>query len=412
MSVSEHRVMPSESREATASKRILLIEVNEDGTTGGSHQALYDLVLQLDRSRYDPVVMFYQENRFAEALRARGVVVHVWEDVRARERVVHHSGARAAKLLEIARAVRRRREFLLRERIALVHLNNSPLLGHDDWLPAARLTGVPIIASVMGEPAPPEGRGLRPAIHRFLARSFDHVLPVSEYIAAGLRAQDVPRARLTVVHHGIDAAAYRARVVKSPDLVRAELSVPPGRVFVAMVGNIRSWKGQHVVLEALRRMPLDTRNTLFVIFAGAVSDADALYAASLKQIIAAAGLTGLTSFAGARSDVPDILHAADVVVHASTTPEPGGIVVLEAMAIGRPVIAASRGGHVEYLLPDIGLLHDVERPEELAAHLAALAGDPGRRSVLAARARVRVEEYSLGRNVRETQSVYEQVLGA
>ena len=73
-------------------KRVLLIECNEDGTIGGSHQALFDLVRSLDKARYEPVVLFYQSNIYEEKLRALGIEVHSFEEVRKRELRIRNLG--------------------------------------------------------------------------------------------------------------------------------------------------------------------------------------------------------------------------------------------------------------------------------------------------------------------------------
>src|SRR5688500_11752438 len=65
--------------------RVLYIEANEDGTVGGSHRVLFDLVCNLDRTQHEPVVLFYQDNAYVARLRAHGINVMVLEEVRARE---------------------------------------------------------------------------------------------------------------------------------------------------------------------------------------------------------------------------------------------------------------------------------------------------------------------------------------
>jgi hypothetical protein len=79
-------------------KRILYIELNTDGTAGGSHQCLFDLVRHLDRDRFTPVVLFYQDNRFATMLRELGVEVHVWN-------VSSRTGARPIFPVRVARGL-------------------------------------------------------------------------------------------------------------------------------------------------------------------------------------------------------------------------------------------------------------------------------------------------------------------
>ena len=65
-------------------KRILYVELNEDGTVGGSHGILYDLVTRLPGD-FEPVVLFYEDNPWVARLRAEGIEVHVWTDRRRRE---------------------------------------------------------------------------------------------------------------------------------------------------------------------------------------------------------------------------------------------------------------------------------------------------------------------------------------
>jgi len=116
-------------------------------------------------------------------------------------------------------------------------------------------------------------------------------------------------------------------------------------------------------------------------------------------------------FLGERADVPDLMNAADIVLHASTVPEPFGLVIVEAMALGKPVIAASAGGPTEILTPRLGLMFDTDRPEELAQHLTQLADDPGFRELLGARARERAREFSVTPMVRATEDLYAELLG-
>jgi glycosyltransferase involved in cell wall biosynthesis len=382
------------------------VEVNEDGTVGGSHQALYDLVKGLDRERFEPVVLFYQDNSFSDRLRDVGAEVYTFDEARKRERAVRRSGNPISKSLDIlVGATLRRSRFLRQHRIDLVHLNNSPATGFDDWLPAARLNGIPCIASVMSVAPPNVG-----PIGRMLMRQFDLVLPVSRYILDDWARVGIPRERMRVVHHGIDLEAFRSRVTRSPEEVRAEFHVPPGHCLAVMVANVREWKGQHVVLEALGRLDHDTRGRLFTLFAGAWGDEDRDYYARLQELVKHHGLEGSVLLTGPRSDVADLLNAADIAIHASVTPEPGGIAVLEAMTVGTAVIAANVGGHAEVLTPESGLTFDTSSPGALACGLTQLIRDDGLRRSLGVKARERMEEFGIGRNVRETQDAYDGVL--
>ena len=391
---------------APGPKRVLYCEVCEDGTVGGSHQVLHDLALGLDPARYAPVVVFYQENPFADTLREAGVPVHVWEAERERERRPFRGGSRPAQLAALLGAVVRRVRLLHAERIALVHLNNSPALGFDDWLPAARLVGAACVANAVGQPyAPPEER-----LRRRLMTGYDAFLAVSDHVAAQMRGGGFPEERLHTIPPGIDGAGFRSRAQREPAAVRRELGIEAGQVLAMMVGNMREWKGHAQVIEALRRLPPELDARLVVAFAGAVRPEDEAYVAGLKRAAKEAGLEGCVKFLGRRSDAPDLVGAADLVLHASTFPEPFGLVVVEGLALGKPVVAARRGGPVEILGEETGFLHDPDDPDELAGILARLVREPALRAAAARNARARADALDTRENARRTQEVYDAVL--
>jgi len=108
--------------------------------------------------------------------------------------------------------------------------------------------------------------------------------------------------------------------------------------------------------------------------------------------------------------VPEILSASDIAVHSSVMPEPGGMVVLEAMLFGAPVICANKGGLLDFLEPGVALTHDVNDPRELAHHLTLLVNDPQLRENMIDKARVRVAHFSVEQTARKTEAVYEDLL--
>ena len=194
------------------------------------------------------------------------------------------------------------------------------------------------------------------------------------------------------------------------EAVRTELVVAPDQLLVLMVGNIRPWKGQREVIEALRMLPAETLNRIRCYFAGATATADAEYEAELRQAIAAAGLGDCVKLLGPRSDVPELYGAADIAVHASTTPEPFGLVVPEAMALRCAVIAAKLGGPAEVIVPGTGILCDPTRPEEYARALEQLVRDDVYRGMIAAAAPARAALFGIERNVEGTSRAYRRAL--
>ena len=392
------------SRTAGKRLRVLYVEANEDGTAGGSHQLLYDLVRNVPRDRIDPVVLFYQDNVFVERLQSVGVPVIVYDQVRTRERAANATGRILQKRAEQLVAIGRRFRLLRREHIGLVHLNNSPTVGVDDWLPAAVCAGVPCVvnaAALLGHH--------RRLVQRVLSRRFARVIGISDFMAGILRAQGYPERQIECVNLSVDGERLRSRVSASRAEVRASLRIPEDRIVITMVGNVRRWKGQHILLAAVERMRPEVRSRIQVLCVGAASEADAEYFSQLHEVMRRAQLTDTVQFLGARPDVPNLLAASDIAVHASILPEPFGLVIVEAMALGVPVVAARLGAPAHIVTSPAGLLYDPESPGELADHLTRLVLDENLRKRLSEGGRQRSEDFRVPRYVSEMVGIYERV---
>ena len=391
---------------ARGTPRIACIEINEDGTTGGSHRALELLAGGLAGMGFEVVPVFYQENRVAERLAAAGFDVRILSALRAHEREVNERGALPQRLAKAYRAVRERAAFLKQERIALVHLNNSPFVGFDDWLPASRMLGLPCVVTAMTRQTP---TGRWPL--RLLARRFDALLPCSEYMAGSLRELGLPPERMQVVHLGIDIEGFVQSATRTRASMRAALGVAPNEFVVLMLGNIRDWKGQDVLLDAVARLPDALQSRLRVLLAGEASGADHAYAERLRAQSERLRKPASVSFLGSRNDVADLLSAADVMVHASTAPEPFGLVLVEAMAMGVPVVASDTGGPAEIIDAGSGLLVPAGDAAQLAATLERLAADQPLCRELSAGGRRRAAAFSADKVARAHAAIYRRLLG-
>jgi glycosyltransferase involved in cell wall biosynthesis len=149
---------------------------------------------------------------------------------------------------------------------------------------------------------------------------------------------------------------------------------------------------------------------LRLFLAGATASVDSSYEAELREAIKAGGLSECVSFLGSRTDVADLYRAADIAIHASTTPEPFGLVVPEAMALNCAVIAASSGGPAEVITPGTGFLCNPSAPEEYARVLEQLVRDDSLREAVAAAASAQAAHFSIERTIEGTQRVYERAL--
>lgn len=384
--------------------RVAVVEINEDGTTGGSHRILDLLVRGLETPDLGMSAVFYQHNPVAGALARDGFDVHVLDALRERERRVNREGSRPARLAKAADAVRQRARWLRRHDITVVHLNNSPFAGYDDWLPAARLVGARCIVTAMTRVTPEDS-----LVRRMLAPRFDRILPVSTWVADSLTAHGIPRSRQELVPLGVDLDALRASRRVPRQEVRAALGASGEQVVVVMVGNLRRWKGQHVLLDAVARLPEPLRHRLAIWFAGAASAGDEPYRLELEQQARALAPVDVR-FLGMRGDVPDLLGGADIAIHASVEAEPFGLVLVEAMALGVPIIASALGGPTDIIADGSGILVPPGDGAALAGAIAGLVADPAARERLASRGRERAERYSATALLETHRKLYQRLL--
>ena len=399
-------IMSVKGKESVAAPhRILLVEINHDGTFGGSHQAMFDLARHLDPLRYTPVILFYEDNPFAERLRSLGFRVLTWG---AEWRSEHGTRARwfsPRRVVRLGKAIARRVSLLLRERIDLVHINNSPSYSYYDWLPAARLLGIPCVTHLRGELYPSTS-----GIVRWLNHRFDHYIAISSYVNGILLRESFPADRISQIEDGVDIDTLLRSVKRTRAEVRVELGVEPDVILAVMAGHLREWKGQDVVLRALADLNPEERSRIRVVFAGSDDPSDIAFRQRLDALVQSHALESCVSFLGGRQDVPDLMNAADLVLHASTRPEPFGLVVLEGMVLGRLVIAAALGGPLQIVADGSGWTFDPTKPSQLTGLLRRVIQNPAITSSYSEAATARARAFTVQRTTSRVQNVYAGLL--
>jgi glycosyltransferase involved in cell wall biosynthesis len=183
------------------------------------------------------------------------------------------------------------------------------------------------------------------------------------------------RSLVSVVHNGIDPAPYDRLAADTRVAVRTELGIAQDVFLVGMFSRLHPWKGQTVLLDAISRLP----DVHALIVGGALFSGEAPYEAELRSRAGMPSYAGRVHMLGARDDVPRLLAACDVVVHASVLAEPFGRVLVEAMLAGRPVVATRAGGVPEVVTDgETGVLVEPGDARALTDALDALHRDPVR----------------------------------
>jgi glycosyltransferase involved in cell wall biosynthesis len=192
--------------------------------------------------------------------------------------------------------------------------------------------------------------------------------------AAGVKAE-----RIQTCRHGVDTAVFRPDPA-ARERLRATLGLEPGALVFAVVALLRPGKGHADLLHALARVRLRAP-AVRVLAAG-----DGVERPRLEALAAGLGVADLVRFLGARSDVPALLAASDAYVHPSLA-EALPTSVLEAMAVGLPVVATDVGGVPEIVAHErTGLLVPAGRPDRLADAMLRLT-DPALRVAMGAAGR-------------------------
>jgi glycosyltransferase involved in cell wall biosynthesis len=223
------------------------------------------------------------------------------------------------------------------------------------------------------------------------------------FVAAGGR-----RSLVRIVHNGIDVAPFDA-LTGGDDVRRSGAQAAPRPVTIGLFGRLSQWKGQHVLLEALRE--LDGVEALIV---GDALFGEHAYRRRLRAIAAEPALAGRVRFLGQRADVPELMKSVDIVVHTSLDPEPFGRVIVEGMLAERPVIA-TRGGGVDEIIEDgvDGVLVPPNEPAALAAEIRRLCAEPALARRLAVNGRAKaLRQFLLGTMQRRLATVLGEVVPA
>ena len=237
----------------------------------------------------------------------------------------------AARLAAVIRA----------ERVAIVHAR-SRAPAWSAWL-ACRRTGAHFVTTYHGTYG--EDLPFKRRYNSVMAKG-EQVIAASRFIAEEIVARHgTDPTRVRVIPRGVDPARFDPAVVSGDRMERLAQAwrVPDGALVALLPGRLTSWKGQAVLIEALARM---SRRDVCGVLVGS-DQGRQRYTARLIRQAEALGVADRLRLAGECDDMPAALMLADVVVHASTQPEAFGRVVIEAQAMGRPVIASDLGGPVE-----------------------------------------------------------------
>ena len=284
----------------------------------------------------------------------------------------------------------------------LIHANNEPLCNRAALL-VGKCLAIPIVCHVRGEQ---KGSKMMACTYRWPT----HFISVSHWISKSMQVSlQVPADKISVIYDGIDLE--RLDLEADGQEFRRRYVIPVDAYVVGLVGLLIPWKGQELFLDAATILR-DKIPNLKMVMVGGTPDECFDYEVLLRQRVIQEKLDDLIVFTGHVDVMEPVYNGLNIVVSASTSPEPLGTVVIEAMAMGRPLIGPRHGGAAEMIEHlKTGVLFTPNDAQALADEIERLYKNPALALQLGHEARIRaLETFAIARHTQQIQALYHQLL--
>jgi len=359
---------------------------------GGAERDLIALLKTLDRHKWEPHVVCPGTGPFREQLHAIAVPTHALSLPPWRKPLA---------LFQRRSAVGRLGALVHQLDPAMIHVNDIWWVPHTVRAIASRTSNpVPIVAHVRQEIEPAK-------VGRYELDCVAAVIAISRQIEQSLITGGVSVKNVRTVYSGIDLS--ESQLTHDDQAIRRMIGLPNGAVLLGTVANLFSRKGYEVMLRALPAIVRAVPTVHYVI----VGSDDHDYADRLKRLAHELKIADRVHIVGFQDPVQPFLASLDLYVHPALM-EGFGIAVVEAMAMGKAVVATTTGGLPEVVAQgETGLLVPPGDVESLAVAVVSLLEDKVRREQMGRNGEARAHErFSLDASVAHMEQLYGEVLGA
>jgi glycosyltransferase involved in cell wall biosynthesis len=384
-----------------------LMLVTPFGTrAGGSDEALVTLLRNLDRRRFEPLVVTLDQGRFVDELERLEIPV------------VALPGGRLRNPRHVLRTFRRLRHLIERERPHLIvsWLSTAHLyVGPAAWAAGRTESCLWWQHDLHGARAG-TGDRLRDRLGTYRGQLLDAAATMVPARGIGCVSEAVrveqtgrwPHRETFVTLNGIDEPVRAGG--ESVTKLRSDLRIPQEALVVGIVGRLFAWKGHQHLLRALAELR-GRGHGIFGLFVGGGGERpNREYEAYLARLTGELGLSDYVRFTGQVPSSIPYMQVMDLLVNAST-PEPFGLVIVEAMALELPVVAVDAGGPAEIIADgESGILVPSAEPGALSGAIESLIADPAlRRSLGTAGRRRYLDRFTGERMARDVERCLEAV---
>lgn len=293
---------------------------------GGGEKRLWDLMREGQDREIEWLVIFQQDGSLVEDIRNLGIEVRVVPSGRLRQPHVM-----IASILQMVSIVKQEQVDVI-----LSWMWKPYLYG----FPVAALTGV---TSLWSQLENPNGHWLKNLVT---------ALPTDGMFINSQRGKKIlekayPNRPLSMVYPGVALNHFDPAKLMNPAEIRQKLGLPVQATIIGIVGRLQRWKGMHVLLDAMPGI-IEQYPDAHCLIVGGKHKTELDYENYLRERVQVLGIKEQVIMVGHQQNIPEWMQSMDIIVHASNN-EPFGIVVVEAMALGKPIIAANNGGPTEII---------------------------------------------------------------
>jgi glycosyltransferase involved in cell wall biosynthesis len=364
-----------------------ILFISHSRSISGAERCLLELIERLDRRLYGGLVIVPDGGPFLDKVVSYGWDVQVlpiywWVALNQRNRW-HFRDAFGG----MPKRVQKLREIIRRRKIGVVYTNTITCL---DGAVSAKLENIAHIWHI--HEVPTLQTHLKFYCPMWLVRLIVHSLSKTVVVPSRIVRDDIQYKdsdHIQLIPNGIDLREFS---LTGSHVIREEMGVKNGSKIVCMIGALNENKRPVDFIEAARIVLEKVNNVLFML----IGSGNALYVDTIKKKIHELGLAGKVVLLGFRKDIKEILSNSDVLVSASRV-ESFSLVLLEAMAACKPVVATRSGGPQEIVVDGVtGYLVRCCSPPEMAEAILSLLADEPKARQMGCKGRERVEElYSI-----------------
>lgn len=411
--------MTSNNRPSAHLEKIKKVMFIDQATAfGGSFVVLSTIVNNLDENVYHPFVigeMEYEQmasyfNRKIFLRRVRHLMNYQMVG-KIKSRLFMHKGKWyvksinylifAARLLANSGYMIRLAIEMIYHRVDILHINNST--DNFEAICVGKILNIPLVIHVHGSPD-------IGAMSKIGIGSDTIFIAISEYIKEELIRAGVKNDQIRTIKNSVSKIPENISETSFDRSIKIDYRLPSNAILIGIVGRVVEWKGQLEFIESLK-IAVQTNNNIIGVIIGDISDGDAEYLEILQKLVNDYNLNDHVIFTGYERDLDYIYPELDVVVHASIEAEPFGLVVVEAMAYGKPVVVSNLGAPKEIVRNNVtGFIINPIDSVAMAEAIVRLAKDSKLRNTMGNQGRRDVvEHFNPDVYIKSIENVYLQI---